>query len=60
MSDLTVGAVIQVNLSRFVFLYSNTATQKAYLYQNKEYLYKQWMAPLPNIDTEILQWRQQM
>lgn len=28
MSDLTVGAVVQVNLSRFVFLYSNTATKK--------------------------------
>lgn len=39
MSDLTVGAVVQVNLSRFVFLYSNTATQKAYLNQNKEWLH---------------------
>lgn len=28
MGNLTVRAVVQVNLSRFVLFYSNTATQK--------------------------------
>lgn len=35
MGDLTVGAVIQVNLSCFILLYSNTATQKTFIYQTK-------------------------
>lgn len=60
MGDLTVGAVIQVNLSCFVLLYSNTATQKTFLSDKDRTERMPWWVGYRVYPQETVQLRQQM